>query len=131
MYFALNCLPHPFGRLACFSREGGPMIARMWHGAVAASKQQAYREYLEKTGVPDSRATPGNRGVVVLERRDGEVAHFVFISLWESLGAIRAFAGDDLEKARYYPEDAAFLLELEPAVTHHEVGVLAGLEVAG
>ena len=69
------------------------MIARMWHGAVPASKQQDYRAYLEKTGVPDSRATPGNRGVAVLERRDGDVAHFVFISLWESLEAIRAFAG--------------------------------------
>ena len=106
------------------------MIARMWHGAVPASKQRAYREYLEKTGVPDSRGTPGNRGVVVLERREGEVAHFVFVSLWESLEAIRAFAGDALERARYYPEDSAFLLELEPTVTHHEVGVLAGVEAA-
>ena len=106
------------------------MIARMWHGAVPASKQKAYRAYLEKTGVPGSRETPGNRGVVVLERLDGDVAHFVFISLWESLDVIRAFAGDALEKARYYPEDSAFLLELEPTVTHHEVGVLAGLEAA-
>ena len=106
------------------------MIARMWHGAVPASKQKTYRAYLEKTGVPDSRATAGNRGVAVLERLDGDVAHFVFISLWESLEAIRAFAGDTLEKARYYPEDAAFLLELEPTVTHYEVGVLAGLDAA-
>ena len=104
------------------------MIARMWHGAVPASKQKAYRAYLEKTGVPGSRETPGNRGVVVLERLEGHVAHFVFISLWESLEAIRAFAGDTLEKARYYPEDAAFLLELEPTVAHYEVGVLAGLD---
>jgi len=46
------------------------------------------------------------------------------------LEAIRAFAGDTLEKARYYPEDAAFLLELEPTVTHYEVGVLTGLDAA-
>ncbi len=55
------------------------------------------------------------------DRREGKVVHFVFLSLWESREAIRAFAGDDLEKARYYPEDEHFLLELEPTVTHYEV----------
>lgn len=97
------------------------MIARLWHGAVAAEKADAYFDYLQKTGVPDSRATPGNRGVVVLGRRDAEVAHFLFISLWQSREAIHAFAGDDPEKARYYPEDPDFLLELEPTVSHYEV----------
>jgi heme-degrading monooxygenase HmoA len=97
------------------------MIARQWHGAVLAERADAYLRYLEKTGVPDSKATAGNRGVFVLTRREGKVAHFVFLSLWESLDAIRAFAGDDVEKARYYPEDRDFLLELEPTVTHYEV----------
>lgn len=97
------------------------MIARTWHGAVPAAKGDAYMRYLETTGVPDSRATPGCRGVYVLRRREDSVEHFLFISLWESSDAIRAFAGDDLEKARYYPEDPAFLLELEPTVTHYEV----------
>jgi heme-degrading monooxygenase HmoA len=97
------------------------MIARQWHGAVLAERADAYLRYLEKTGIPDSKATPGNRGVFVLTRRAGRVAHFVFVSLWESREAIRAFAGDDLEKARYYPEDEDYLLELEPTVTHYEV----------
>ena len=99
------------------------MIARLWHGAVPADQGEAYLRYLEKTGVPDSRATPGNRGVYVLRRKEGEVAHFLFVSLWESREAIRAFAGDDLERARYYPEDEQYLLELEPTVTHYEVAV--------
>jgi len=97
------------------------MIARQWHGAVLAERADAYLRYLEKTGIPDSKSTPGNRGVFVLTRREGKVAHFVFLSLWESLDAIRAFAGKDVEKARYYPEDRDFLLELEPTVTHYEV----------
>ncbi|HEY1249800.1 MAG TPA: antibiotic biosynthesis monooxygenase [Thermoanaerobaculia bacterium] len=97
------------------------MIARTWHGAVLAERADEYLRYLERTGIPDSKATPGNRGVYVLTRREGRVAHFLFVSLWESREAIRAFAGDDLEKARYYPEDREFLLELEPTVTHYEV----------
>jgi len=97
------------------------MIARTWHGAVPAEKADAYLRYLEKTGIPDSQATPGNRGVYVLTRKEGRVAHFLFVSLWENTDAIRAFAGDDLEKARYYPEDSDYLLELEPHVTHYEV----------
>jgi hypothetical protein len=59
--------------------------------------------------------------VYVLRRREGQEVHFLLISLWESLDAIRRFAGPDLERARYYPEDEDFLLELEPMVTHYEV----------
>ena len=52
--------------------------------------------------------------------REGR-AEFLLISLWESLDAIRAFAGEDLDRAVYYPEDEEYLLELEPDVAHCEV----------
>ena len=97
------------------------MIARLWHGAVTAAKGDEYMRYLERTGLPDYRATPGNCGAYVLRRAEDGVEHFLLVSLWESRDAIRAFAGDDMERARYYPEDAEFLLELEPTVTHYEV----------
>ena len=97
------------------------MIARIWHGATPAAKADEYGEYLNRTGVPDSRATEGNRGVLVSRRIEGEVAHFLFVSFWESEDAIRQFAGVDLEKARYYPEDEQYLLELEPTVQHYDV----------
>jgi heme-degrading monooxygenase HmoA len=97
------------------------MIARTWHGVTPASKSETYLDYLNKTGVPDLRATKGNQGVYVLRRIEGEQAHFLLISLWESQEAIKKFAGSNIEKARYYPEDKAFLLELEPTVTHYEV----------
>jgi hypothetical protein len=45
----------------------------------------------------------------------------MFLSLWESLEAIKRFAGDDYEKARYYPDDKNFLIELEPTVSHYEI----------
>jgi heme-degrading monooxygenase HmoA len=97
------------------------MIARTWHGIVPLEKKDAYHEYLLRTGVPDYKATPGNLGVHILRRIEGDQAHFLLISYWESLEAIRAFAGDDVEIARYYPEDHEYLVELEPRVTHYDV----------
>jgi heme-degrading monooxygenase HmoA len=97
------------------------VIARNWHGRVPAAQADAYFDYLQRTGIPDYQRTPGNRGVYVLRRIEGGEAHFLLTSLWDSLEAIRAFAGEDLERARYYPEDTAYLLELEPNVTHYEV----------
>lgn len=97
------------------------MIARIWHGITAAAKADAYLDYLNQTGVPDYQATAGNQGVYVLRRIEGDVAHFTFISFWDSMAAIEKFAGSEPEKARYYPEDKEFLLEFEPTVTHYEV----------
>jgi len=97
------------------------MIARTWHGMTDASKADEYLDYLNKTGVPEYRATQGNLGVYVLRRIKGNVAHFLLLTLWESEEAIKRFAGPDMEVAKYYPEDEQFLLELEPTVTHYEV----------
>jgi heme-degrading monooxygenase HmoA len=97
------------------------MIARTWHGMTEASNADEYFEYLEKTGVPEYRTTQGNLGVYVLRRIDGNKAHFLLLTLWESEDAIKKFAGPSMEKARYYPEDEHYLLELEPTVTHYEV----------
>ena len=97
------------------------MIARTWHGVVPLVKADAYEAYLDRTGVQDSLATSGNRGVHVLRRDEGARAHFLLISYWESEEVIRAFAGNDIEMARYYPEDKEYLLELEPHVTHYRV----------
>jgi heme-degrading monooxygenase HmoA len=97
------------------------LIARTWHGVVRASDADAYHRYLLETGVPEYKATPGNRGVYVLRQPQGDTAHFLLLTLWDSWDAIRAFAGDDIEKAKYYPEDERYLLELEPRVSHYEV----------
>lgn len=97
------------------------MIARMWHGRVPRAKAEAYERYLHATGLPDYRATPGNRGVYLLRRDEGDVTHFTTLTFWESVDAIKAFAGADYERARYYPEDDEYLLEREPRVVHHEI----------
>jgi heme-degrading monooxygenase HmoA len=97
------------------------MIARIWRGHTPAAKADAYSQYLTRTGLADYRSTPGNRGVFALRRVDGETAEFLLVTLWESLDAVRSFAGPDVEKARYYPEDDEYLLGREPKVAHYEV----------
>lgn len=97
------------------------MIARLWHGRVPTRKADEYHRYLLRTGLTDYAATPGNYGVQVLQRTEGDVTHFLLITLWVSLDAVRAFAGEDYQRARYYPEDDEFLLEREPHVLHYDV----------
>lgn len=99
------------------------MIARLWHGATPAAKGGEYLEYLRRTGVAGCRGTPGNTGVKVFMSTGGERSDFLFMSLWESLESIQAFAGPAIERAVYYPEDTAFLLEMEPHVRHYQVVV--------
>ena len=97
------------------------MIARLWHGITRSSKIDEYVEYLNKTGISDYQATEGNLGVQLLQRIEGEQAHILIITFWESVDAIKRFAGEDYEKARYYAEDQNFLLEFEEKVIHYEV----------
>ena len=99
------------------------MIARIWHGVTAAARSDEYLEYLNRTGVPDYRATGGNRGVYVLRRIKDDRAHFLTLSFWDSIDDIKRFAGPDPSKAKYYPEDEEFLLGFEPTVEHYEVAV--------
>ncbi len=97
------------------------MIAREWRGRTPEAKSGDYLAYLRETGVRACLATSGNRGVFVLRRIEDGEAEFLFLSLWDSLEAIRAFAGPDLDRAVYYPKDAEYLLEMEPGVSHYEV----------
>lgn len=97
------------------------MIARSWHGRVPEHKSEAYYAYLIRTGLADYASTPGNRGVRVLRRTSNGVTEYLLTTLWDSIEAIKAFAGEDYERARYYPEDDDYLLEREELVTHYEV----------
>ncbi len=107
-------------------------IARTWRGATRAEDADAYLEYLHRTGFREFRDTPGNLGAFGLRRppasrapADGR-AVFLIISLWDSEEAIRRFAGDDIERAVFFPEDDRFLIERDEHVEHFEVVYQAG-----
>lgn len=99
------------------------MIARMWHGWTPSDSADEYTAYLERTGAADLASTAGNLGAYVFRRLEGDRAHFVVLSLWDAADSIRAFAGADIDRARYYPEDQRYLLEMPETVEHYEVVV--------
>jgi heme-degrading monooxygenase HmoA len=98
------------------------MIARIWRGRTRAAQSDEYLSFLERTGFAEYRATDGNRGVLCLRREAADgVAEFTLLTLWDSMEAIRLFAGDQPERAKYYPDDPDYLLEMTPFVDHYEV----------
>jgi heme-degrading monooxygenase HmoA len=103
-------------------------ILRIWHGRTSRERADAYARFLLERAVPDYRSVPGNLDVAVVRRDDGYVTHFLTVTRWQDEAAIRAFAGEDLLQAKYYPEDREFLLEFEPRVEHYEI---VGGESAG
>jgi heme-degrading monooxygenase HmoA len=96
------------------------MITRIWHGRTPVAKSDEYLHLMRTIAIPDYRATPGNKGAYALRRIEGDVAHFLMVTFWESEDAIRAFAGDAIAVAKYYDFDKNFVLEMEPASTHYE-----------
>ena len=96
------------------------MIARTWRGIVHRADADEYAEYIRATGFAEYGQTPGNRGAWMLRRDDGDHTEFITLSLWDSVDAIRAFAGDDIDAAVLYPEDARYRVG-ESTVTHHQI----------
>ena len=97
------------------------VIARTWRGWTRREDAEAYAAYIEETGIREYRATPGNRGAWILRRNDGERTEFVTLSFWDSLDAVKGFAGDDVERAVFYPGDDRFLVDREVTVRHWDV----------
>jgi heme-degrading monooxygenase HmoA len=98
------------------------VIARIWRGAVRDSDRDAYVRYMERTGIAEYAATPGNLAAYMLTRDigDGRV-EVVMVTLWESMAAVHEFAGPDADRAVFYPDDDRFLVDRDDTVTHYEV----------
>ncbi len=98
------------------------MIARMWRGWVRTEDRDVYVDYVEQTGMSEYRRTPGNRGAHMLTRDlDDGRTEIVTLSFWDSREMIAGFAGDDISRAVFYPEDDRYLVGRETTVTHFEV----------
>lgn len=104
------------------------MIARVWQGVVPLEKAAGYEKYLADSdrGVRDYERVPGNRGVYLLRRVEGDRVRFALVSLWDSREAIAGYTGPDIERAQYFPYDRECLLDPEPTVAHYEVVIAPG-----
>ena len=103
------------------------MILRRWTGRIRTADEDEYRAYISGTGGVAYRATPGNLGWQMVFRDLGDgVSEVSTLSWWTDLDVIKGFAGDDYERAVYYPEDDRFLLDRPPNVDHFRVVEGAG-----
>ncbi|WP_420139665.1 hypothetical protein [Sphingomonas sp.] len=97
-------------------------ILRRWASRIRTEDEAAYIAYIGDTGLADYRATPGNLGAQMLLRTLGDgTSEVTTLSWWTDMDAIRAFAGDAIETARYYPDDDRFLLDKPEHVEHHRI----------
>ncbi|HET6770834.1 MAG TPA: hypothetical protein VFH75_04255 [Actinomycetota bacterium] len=103
------------------------MIARIWKGAVRRQDGDEYARYMRETGIAGYSGTPGNRLALMLRRDLHEKTEFVMLTLWDSMDSIKAFAGEEAEKAVFYPEDDRFLIERDFTAAHYEVQTAVGL----
>ena len=97
------------------------MIARIWKGKTKAEHADTYEQFMKDRAIPDYSNTPGFIKLTFLKRVDREVAHFELMTFWENLEVIQNFAGEEYEKAKYYPEDQNYLLDFPEKVVHYEV----------
>ncbi len=99
------------------------MVARVWRGAVALADGDSYAAHLvgEDKRIADYTAVPGNVGAWVLRRDVGGRAEFLMFSVWESMEAVRAYAGTEPDKPVFYAEDERLLIERDEVVAHFSI----------
>jgi heme-degrading monooxygenase HmoA len=107
------------------------VIVREWRGRAAPGKAGAYPQHFRDKVLPALRGVDGFLGARLLRRRlpdaapdggtDGGTVEYTVLTRWSSLDAIRAFAGDDIERAVVEPEAQAALADYDRTVRHYEV----------
>ena len=97
------------------------MILRIWRAYAEASVADRYPRHLIDKVRPELEKIPGYRGLFLLERHREDEVEFVVQTLWDSMDAVRTFAGADHDRAVVEPEAAAVLLRFDEHVDHYEV----------
>ncbi len=96
-------------------------VLRVWRAEIRRALRDEYVGYVAATGLAAYRATRGNLAASIAVRDlDAERSEILTLSWWTGAAAIRAFAGDDIERARYFPEDDRFLLCRPEFVLHYD-----------
>ncbi len=96
-------------------------IMRLWHGEVTIEKADEYEKFMIERAAPDYSSVEGLLKLYFQRKNEEETAHFLLVTLWDSIESVKKFAGDNPEIAKYYTEDDNFLLEKEKYVSMYEV----------
>lgn len=96
-------------------------IMRLWHGEVAIEKADEYEKFMIERAAPDYGSVEGLIKLYFQRKNEEKKAHFLLVTLWDSLDSVKKFTGSNPEIAKYYPEDDYFLLEKEKHVSMYEV----------
>ena len=96
-------------------------IMRQWHGEVALEKADEYEKFMVERAAPDYSSLPGLLHLFFTRKDELEISHFLLVTIWDSVESVKKFAGEDVEIAKYYPEDDAFLLSKEKYTIMYDI----------
>jgi uncharacterized protein len=97
------------------------LILRMWKARSTVEKSGQYTQHAKARVFPMLDAIAGHRGAYLLQRQVDGAVEFVVLTFWESMDAVRRFAGVESDKAVVEPEARAVLTAFDESVTHFEV----------
>jgi heme-degrading monooxygenase HmoA len=98
------------------------MIERVWLARTAdRDKAAAYGAYFRRAVLPELTAVSGYRGAKLVQRdRDGGV-EIIVVTFWDSIDAVRGFAGDDINRAVVHAEAAALFTDYDRSARHYDI----------
>jgi len=97
------------------------MIARHWRGWTSLENADAYEHLLKDTVLPGLKSIEGYRGGYVLRLNGAQETEFVVVNFFDSVDAVKQFAGPEYEVAVFEPEARRLLSKVEPVARHYEV----------
>ena len=97
------------------------MFLRTWQGQTKREDGDAYEIFMRERAAPDYGSIDGLINLYFTRRDEGNISHFLLVTIWDSMDAIKAFAGNDPTKAKYYPEDAQYLLAQDETSFNHMI----------
>jgi heme-degrading monooxygenase HmoA len=97
------------------------MIARVWRGWTSPENADAYERLLREQVIPGLQRIDGHRGAYILRQDAAHEVEFCVVNFFESLDAVRAFAGPDYQVPVFEPEARQLLAKVEPIARHYDV----------
>ena len=96
-------------------------IGRIWRGITLAAKSEQYLEHLNRTVIPTCQSAEGNEGLFVMKECQGELTHFLVLTLWASDEAVANYTGTTEDVVNLAPEERDLLIAFESTARRYQV----------